>query len=223
MTVKFAPLRVARVAAPVAALAAGIWMWGVSPAEAVRAVKHALNADAVDGLSASKSPKSGQLLALGKDKRFPSSILPGGARGPRGPEGPAGAMGPQGPSGSAAVYIARNNLGNQLPTAAAMTIVELRLPAGAYTVDFDAHTYLLGPSTFVDCHISVNGSPIVKTATYVGQAADATIEAVVSMNEAVTLTETSFVRALCSERNSTAVELTDARLRAARATTVVEQ
>ena len=56
-----------------------------------------VNADAVDGLSASKKPRAGKLLALDRSARFPSSVLPSVARGPRGLQGPAGAPGPTGP------------------------------------------------------------------------------------------------------------------------------
>ena len=62
------------------------------------AVKRALfadNAGKVGGIRASKTPKAGQLLALGKNKKFPRSVLPLLV----GPSGPRGATGPQGPPG----------------------------------------------------------------------------------------------------------------------------
>ena len=60
----------------------------------------AKKAGKVDGLSASKKPKKGRLLALNKSKKFPASVLPAGAAGPAGPEGPQGAAGPQGDAGA---------------------------------------------------------------------------------------------------------------------------
>ena len=210
---------VARVALATAVLALAVAVAGVGPADAVKAVKRALNADAVDGLSASKTPQHGKLLALGRNGRFPPAALPNSVRGPRGP------VGPTGPSGAAEAYIDRNDAINQLPTAAATTaIAELRLPAGAYTLDFAAHTYLSdGNSTFVDCQLTANGQRVVKSAVHVGGAAAATIEAQISMIEAVNLPDATVVRALCSERSDTNVRLTDARLRASRVTSVVGQ
>jgi hypothetical protein len=75
-------------------------------AEAAGVVKRALranNADKVDGLSASRTPKPGQLLALDGTGRFPSSVFgnaPAGPPGPAGPAGPAGAAGPAGKDGA---------------------------------------------------------------------------------------------------------------------------
>lgn len=49
------------------------------------------------------------------------------------------------------------------------------------------------------------------------------IEAMVTINDAVTFSETATVRALCSERGDSAVQMTDARLRAVRVASVTEQ
>jgi hypothetical protein len=219
-------LRNSRVAAAMAALALGVSLCGVTPADAVRAVKRALNADAVDGLSAAKTPQPGKLLALDGKGQFPAAVLSGATRGPRGPQGPAGGVGttgPDGPSGAAEVYIDRNNLGNDVPTGGITTIVELRVPAGSYALDFSAHTYTFAPSTFVDCQITTNGQQVVKTAAMIGSSAQATVEAVLAMNEAVSLSESTVIRVLCSERSDTDAKITDARLRAARVTSVIEQ
>ena len=71
-------------------------------------VAYALNAGKVDGISASRTPTAGHLLALGSNGKFAQSVVPAGpagppgatgAQGPAGPEGPAGATGPQGPAG----------------------------------------------------------------------------------------------------------------------------
>ncbi len=56
------------------------------------------NADRVDGLHASRTPKAGQLLALNANGKFPASVLPL-VRGPKGATGPRGAQGVQGPAG----------------------------------------------------------------------------------------------------------------------------
>jgi hypothetical protein len=66
---------------------------------AVRVALFARNAAKVGGIGASKKPKAGQLLALGKNGKFPASVLPGGVRGPAGPEGAQGPAGPAGPQG----------------------------------------------------------------------------------------------------------------------------
>src|SRR3954466_9399904 len=69
-------------------------------------VKRALfasNAGAVNGLHASKTPKAGQLLALGPSKKLPPSLSPASVALPRlapGGAGAAGSVGPQGPTGA---------------------------------------------------------------------------------------------------------------------------
>jgi hypothetical protein len=65
----------------------------------------AKNAGKVGGIAAARSPKPGKLVPLGKDGKFPISVLPAGLQGPAGPEGsrgpagPAGTQGAQGPQG----------------------------------------------------------------------------------------------------------------------------
>jgi len=53
----------------------------------------ARNADKVDGIHASRKPKAGYLLALGKSKKFPKSVVPAGPAGPQGPKGGQGRKG----------------------------------------------------------------------------------------------------------------------------------
>jgi hypothetical protein len=88
---------VARLALILASLALAVSLSGITPADAARAVKRALqadNADKVGGIRASKKPTAGRLFPLGTNARFPASVLPQvGARGPRGPEGPPGPLG----------------------------------------------------------------------------------------------------------------------------------
>jgi hypothetical protein len=70
---------------------------------AVRVALYAKNAAKVGGIAASKKPKPGKLVPLGRNGKFPASVFPGGVKGPPGAEGargPAGPAGPQGPVGS---------------------------------------------------------------------------------------------------------------------------
>jgi hypothetical protein len=68
----------------------------------------AINAGAVNGIKASRTPKAGRLVPLGRNAKLPASVVPKqrGARGPAGPQGqpgprgPVGPAGPQGPAGS---------------------------------------------------------------------------------------------------------------------------
>ena len=62
--------------------------------------KRSGDADRVDGLSASRTPRAGQLLALNASKRFPASVVPAGAAGAAGATGPAGPAGANGATGS---------------------------------------------------------------------------------------------------------------------------
>ena len=60
----------------------------------------AKNAGKVGGIAASKKPKAGKLLPLGKNGKFPASVLPVDVTGPPGPEGARGPAGPAGPQGA---------------------------------------------------------------------------------------------------------------------------
>jgi hypothetical protein len=55
---------------------AGIAPLGKAAREATEVVRFARNADKVDGLHASRSPKAGRLLALNGARKFPASVLP---------------------------------------------------------------------------------------------------------------------------------------------------
>jgi hypothetical protein len=71
-------------------------------------VAFASNAGAVNGIKASRTPKPGRLVALGRNAKLPASVVPTirgprgatGAPGPAGPQGPAGPAGLQGPQGA---------------------------------------------------------------------------------------------------------------------------
>jgi hypothetical protein len=60
----------------------------------------ARNAGAVNGIKASRTPKPGRLVPLGRNAKLPASVLPL-QRGQRGAPGPAGPVGPPGPAGPA--------------------------------------------------------------------------------------------------------------------------
>jgi hypothetical protein len=63
----------------------------------------AANAGAVNGIKASRTPKPGRLVPLGRNAKLPASVVPvrRGARGLTGPQGSVGPQGPAGPSGPA--------------------------------------------------------------------------------------------------------------------------
>jgi len=94
------------------------------------------NAGAVNGIKASRTPKPGRLVPLGKNAKLPSSVVPTvrGARGlpgPQGQVGPAGPHGPQGatgPAGPGASKIAFDSPANT-PTARILTFGGLILRA----------------------------------------------------------------------------------------------
>ena len=72
-------------------------------ADAAGIVKRSLfaqNAAAVGGVKVSKTPKAGRILPLGKNGKFPASVVPAGKRGPAGATGPQGPTGPAGPAGT---------------------------------------------------------------------------------------------------------------------------
>jgi hypothetical protein len=56
---------------------AGITPLGQAARNAADVVRFARNADKVDGLHASRSPKAGRLLALNSSKKFPASVMSG--------------------------------------------------------------------------------------------------------------------------------------------------
>ncbi len=65
----------------------------------------AANAGAVNGIKASRTPRAGRLVPLGRNAKLPASVVPAqrglrGLPGAQGPAGPAGPAGPQGPAGA---------------------------------------------------------------------------------------------------------------------------
>jgi len=79
----------------------------------------ATNAGAVNGIKASKRPRAGELVPLGKDGKFPASVAVGGPAGPqglKGDKGEQGARGPVGPKGDAGSKGAAGLVGPQGPS-----------------------------------------------------------------------------------------------------------
>ena len=81
----------------------------------------ASNAGAVNGIKASRTPKPGRLVPLGRNAKLPASVVPTirgprgatgatgadgpvGSQGPAGPQGPQGATGPPGPGAAKLAY-----------------------------------------------------------------------------------------------------------------------
>jgi hypothetical protein len=69
-------------------------------AKHARTADRATNATAVNGIKASKTPRAGWLLPLGKDGKFPASVGLAGSSGTQGPKGEKGDPGPAGPKGA---------------------------------------------------------------------------------------------------------------------------
>ena len=94
-------MRTARTIAGFAGAALALAVLTASPAggAARRSIAaFAKNAGAVNGIKASRTPKPGRLVPLGRNAKLPASVVPT-ARGERGPSGPPGAQGLQGPVG----------------------------------------------------------------------------------------------------------------------------
>lgn len=65
-------------------------LFGATPLgnAAYNMVSFAKNSGKVNGIKASRAPKANQLLPLGPNRKFPSSVVPEGPAGPAGPAGP---------------------------------------------------------------------------------------------------------------------------------------
>ena len=99
-------MRTARIIAALAGAALALTAIAASPAggAARRTITaFAANAGSVNGIKASRTPKPGRLVPLGKNAKLPTSVVPTarGARGATGPQGPVGPQGPSGPPGPA--------------------------------------------------------------------------------------------------------------------------
>jgi hypothetical protein len=99
----------------------------------------ATNAGAVNGIKASRTPKPGRLVPLGRNAKLPASVVPvrrgarglTGPQGPVGPQGPAGLSGPAGPPGAAGPRAAKisHDVPANTPVATVLTFGGLILRA----------------------------------------------------------------------------------------------
>jgi hypothetical protein len=132
-------VRTARIVAALGCAALLLVLLAASPAggAAGRSIAaFARNAGAVNGIKASRTPKPGRLVPLGKNAKLPSSVVPTargarglpGSRGPVGPAGPQGPPGATGPAGPGAAKIAFDAAANT-PTATIITFGGLILRA----------------------------------------------------------------------------------------------
>jgi hypothetical protein len=118
---------------------------------------YARNAGSVDGFSASKTPKKGNLVVLPKSGKLPASILPAQAGGSGG-SGTTGATGPAGPAGSGAVFVGTAP-GAVTLGAAQTSVVSLSLKAGSYAIVAKAslHATLDTSTPGVTCQLKAGG------------------------------------------------------------------
>jgi hypothetical protein len=99
----------------------------------------ATNAGAVNGIKASRTPKPGRLVPLGRNAKLPASVVPvrrgarglTGLQGSVGPQGPAGPSGPAGPPGAAGPSAAKisHDVPANTPVATVLTFGGLILRA----------------------------------------------------------------------------------------------
>jgi hypothetical protein len=90
---------------------------GQAAVGAVRVALFAKNAGKLNGLRASKTPRPGRLLPLGKNGKFPAAVVPTlagpkGDRGPQGLKGASGAPGLRGPKGDPGAPGAKGDKGD---------------------------------------------------------------------------------------------------------------
>jgi len=180
--------RWAKLAVALSALSLCVSLVGVTPVEAVKTVKRALfasNSGAVDGISASRTPKAGQLLALDAEGRFPGSVLSGGS----GSRGPRGAEGPQGPRGPATALITHPAAGVALPRAKFVFVPVAKLsniPAGKWLFNWAVTVSWFDPGGLIAiCNLRVDGKDLSGKAGVVGGSAGSTRELVLAGNGAV--------------------------------------
>jgi hypothetical protein len=136
------------------------------PSYATSVVKRAVNADKVDGLHASKTPRAKRLLALNALGKLPASVLPTGTAGAPGPQGDTGATGAQGAKGDTGPQGVKGNTGATGPQGdigatgatgpsngyygtatgsntggAGVAATQFTLPAGHYVVSYGANVW----------------------------------------------------------------------------------
>jgi len=196
--------RNSRLALGLAVFAAAASLAGVTPGEAARAVKRALNADKVDGISASRTPRPNRLLALDSSARFPEGVLRGATRGPRGPEGPKGDAGQRGPSD---ILAAARDPAVNAGTAANTSVDVLTLtgvPPGEYWAIASTNVIYTGSGTnFFRCDVLVNGDPRgLNAVTGMGTAGGGSIGSWIIRQEPLSITVPSTVKLRCFHENA---------------------
>ncbi len=173
----------ARAGIAISVLALIVSISGITPAAAVTAVKRALNADAVNGIKASRKPKANRLLPLGADAKFPASALPAsGPRGQRGPMGPQGATGPAGAGGVTTVRLA-NGTPLRLPLTPNTDVEAARLdnlPAGSWLLMWTATADNGGAAVGTWCKLRIDATEFALADAQVGATAEGANAAVIT-------------------------------------------
>jgi hypothetical protein len=105
-------------------------------------VLFARNAGKVNGIGASRTPRAGQLLPLGANRKFPKTVVP---EGPQGAQGPRGEQGPPGPP--ATNLFAVVNPDGTIHKSSGVVAVQ-RMSLGTYQLTFSR--------SLDDCSVSVN-------------------------------------------------------------------
>jgi hypothetical protein len=224
----------ARVAAVLAAMSLILTLTGLTPADAARAVQRALsakNSDAVDGLSASRSPKPGRLLALGSDAKFPATVVSGSIRGPRGVQGPQGSPGSTGPAGPAGPVeaITTKPRNAAVPAGDSVTVdaVQMILPAGNWFLLGTGHgIWDPGPgSVYFYCHLVVGASVVDSSLTRLGDNANASLASDFAVHGIVDVPATTSARLRCGHDQTAggSLRVESARISAFRVTSVTTQ
>lgn len=201
-------LFLARAAVAMSALALLVALSGVTPADAVRGaarVLEARNADTVDRIHASRTPRAGRLYPLGRGAKFPASVLPtGAARGLRGPSGPQGLAGPPGPPSLASVRHATAP-GVRLPLVANAQVEVARidaLPAGNWLLSWSATVDYGGPATSAWCLLRIGTTDVAAADASVGGVAGATTAAVITASTVVSQAVPFSVALRCFQVNA---------------------
>lgn len=151
----------------------------------------------------------------------------GGGLGPKGADGAGGVAGPQGiagPRGPSAVFADREFgpfiLGG---TEVKQRIVEVRVPAGSYQLQFSAHVYLGSSVVIVDCDLEVNGTPINRTTVVLGSQAGAVIEAPLAMTDVALGAAPMTIGVRCKQRSPMGAQVIEPRLVAISVESITEQ
>jgi hypothetical protein len=116
---------------PAGLLLAALSLSPVGDAARRSVAAYARNAGAVNGIKASRTPRPGRLVPLGRNAKLPASVLPlqRGQRGAPGPAGPSGPAGPVGPAGAAGAAGASGPVGPAGPPGPSASRINYDVPA----------------------------------------------------------------------------------------------